>query len=168
MKLHKETQRCHRVEAFLLVGLFFVLSLAFCIKLILNTQIFSISMLMIGLGIVVVTSCILYYLLALRVDLSISESSIKYKYKLYPFVSEKKKIKWKDVEEAQVIETSFGSSLSGWGVHYNTMEKRVSVNGCNGLALRLKNGKSIFLGSQNLSSLRSALSNLDENQQVSF
>lgn len=164
MKLHTETQRCHRVEAFLLVGLFFVLSLAFCLKLILNTQIFSTYMLLIGLGIVTITSSLLYYLVALRVELSISESSIKYKYRLYPFLSEKKKIKWKDVEEAQIIETSFGSSMSGWGVHYNTMGKRVSVNGCNGLALRLKNGKNVFLGSQNLLSLRSALSSLGEEE----
>lgn len=160
MKLHTETQKYHRIEAFLLLGLFFILSCIFCLKLVFHSHEQPPYMLLVGGLALLATLVFMYYLLALRMDLSISQRTIKYKYRLYPFFFEKKKIRWEDVDHAKVIETSFGSSLSGFDVNFNLMEKRISLNGANGLEIELKNGNHIFLGSQNLSSLKSALQQL--------
>ncbi len=166
MKLHKETQKYHRIEAFILTAIFFILSVAFFIKTASHPEEYSTLMLLAGGGAIILSLAVFYYLTAQRVDLSVSESSIKYKYRVYPFLSEKRKIKWKDVEEARIVETSLGSSLSGFDVNFDMMEEKHSLNGTNGLALHLKNGSHVFLGSQNLSSLRSAISALEQNKAV--
>ena len=163
MKLHKETQKYDRFEAYFLLAFFILSGIALLIKLAFYTPDLSFTVLVMDLAVILISSGILYLLLNLRFDLSIGKSSIKYKYKISPFFTEKAKIKWKDVQEVKVVEGSPEASYSGHGVHFSTMDRRICLNGNSGLSLYLKNGKHIFLGCKNIDGVRNALSRLEEN-----
>ena len=74
----------------------------------------------------------------------------------FPFV--KKKIEWKDVKEAKVINYGF---VGGWGIRLFTDYGTVyNTRGNKGLALKLQNGKRLVIGTQREDELKSVIQKL--------
>lgn len=160
MKLYKEQQTFNRPEIYALVGLFIVLALADLIKLILYPEEPFYLIMGIDLGILALAGGALLLLLRLRMKVSISDKSIKYQ--LYPFHSHRHKIRWSEVDEARIVDLPLESAMSGWGVHFSLLEKRISLCGYRGLFLRLKNGDAVMLGCRHTDALRENLSDIPE------
>ena len=74
----------------------------------------------------------------------------------YPFV--KKKLKWADVKTFKLIDYGF---VGGWGIRFWTKYGTVyNVKGNKGLAIELKNGKKMLIGTQKPKELSTFLDNL--------
>ena len=67
------------------------------------------------------------------------------KIKFFPFTN--KEIKWEEIEQVKVINYGF---VGGWGVRFGTKHGTIyNTSGRIGLALELKNGKKLCIGTQN-------------------
>jgi hypothetical protein len=97
----------------------------------------------------------LWYLVNLRLSVSVTEKNISVQYS--PFSNKKHKIKWEDVEECEILSTKGPARTSGWGVTFDH-EKRFSLIGRSGLHLKTKDGDNIVIGARNLKGLRQAVS----------
>jgi len=63
----------------------------------------------------------------------------------FPFTN--KEIKWEQIEQVKVINYGF---VGGWGVRFGTKYGTIyNTSGRFGLALKLKNGKKLCIGTQN-------------------
>ncbi len=82
----------------------------------------------------------LFYFILIKIRIDKSEIHFQF----FPFVS--KHIRWSDVEKAGVIQYDF---VGGWGVRLFTKYGTVyNVKGNVGLALELKSGKKLLIGTQ--------------------
>ncbi len=88
-----------------------------------------------------------------RLDTRIDEKAIHMHY--FPFI--KKEISWDDIEEAEVLNYGF---VGGWGIRIWTKYGTVyNTKGKMGLALRLKNGKKLLIGTQEPERMKQVLLN---------
>jgi len=149
---YKEDQRFRRWDvlgfiAFLLALALFRFIEGFYLR---DWQEFSIAILCISL-----LGIALYFLLSIRLIIKIDEQKISYRY--YPLHLKKRKIKWEEIEQCELIDTPVASELSGWAVRFASDEKMFSVSGRRGLYLQLKDGREFFIGSKHLGELRNWL-----------
>ncbi len=153
--LFKEKQQFKRVEVIGLI-VFFMLGIAYKMisELIQPSNDFSlvmtVSLLMLG-----IFGLILKYLLALRLKLKVQENHLSFS--MPPLKKSKEKIKWEDVDSCRIIETPSITQWHGGNISFNH-EKRYSFNGRNGVHIITKNGTEYFIGSNNISNLREAVS----------
>ena len=95
---------------------------------------------------------ILFLLMTLKTD--IDQKAIKMSF--FPFV--KKRIEWKDVKKAEVINYGF---VGGWGIRLFTNYGTVyNTSGNKGLALELQNGKRLVIGTQKEQELSRIVKNI--------
>ncbi|MGK7390468.1 MAG: hypothetical protein ACNS60_08955 [Candidatus Cyclobacteriaceae bacterium M2_1C_046] len=70
-----------------------------------------------------------------------------------PFVY--KSIKWKDIEQAEVINYGF---IGGWGIRFGSKYGVLyNIKGNKGLHIKLKNGDQLVVGTQKEDELKDAL-----------
>ena len=93
----------------------------------------------------------LWYLVNLRLSVRVTDKNISVRYA--PFGGKKHKIKWKDVEECEIISSNESSRMSGWEVNFDH-ERRYSLIGRRGLHLKTKSGDNILIGARNLIGLK--------------
>jgi hypothetical protein len=75
----------------------------------------------------------------------------------FPFV--KKRIDWKDVKSAEVLDYGF---VGGWGIRLWTAYGTVyNVKGTKGIAIELLNGKKFLIGTQKETELREILEKIN-------
>jgi len=68
----------------------------------------------------------------------------------FPFIN--KKIKWNEIKDAKVIDYGF---VGGWGIRLWTKYGTIyNIKGKKGLAIELRNGKKILVGTQKEAELR--------------
>lgn len=97
---------------------------------------------------------LIWWLAKLKLKIAVTEKNIKFK--LSPLHAKKHYIPWKDIEECEIIKTSEAAQWSGKNITYNH-EKRYSLTGRNGLAIKTKKGEYFFIGCKNISVLRQTL-----------
>ncbi len=82
----------------------------------------------------------LFYFIMIKVKIDQSEIHFQF----FPFVN--KRIKWEDVKKAGVVKYDF---VGGWGIRLFTKYGTVyNVKGNEGLAVELKSGKKLLIGTQ--------------------
>lgn len=92
---------------------------------------------------------LLFWVMKLKTD--ITEEAISMHF--FPFL--KKTIPWSEISEAKVVDYGF---VGGWGIRIWTRYGTVyNVRGRMGLAITLKNGKKMVIGTQQASFLSAAL-----------
>lgn len=69
----------------------------------------------------------------------------------------RKEIPLAEIEKAEVTETTF---LQGWGIHHTSRGWLYNVSGFQAVVVRLKNGKTFLLGTDEPDRLRAALLNV--------
>jgi hypothetical protein len=152
-KLHKEKQYFNDKAVFGLLGLGAAAALGRGIfELFSNNSslVHSLGM----LAIACLLGAILYGLVQLKLKVTVSEKSIKYK--LYPFHAKAQKIRWEDVEDCCIVKTPKAAEWHGASVRYNG-ESRFSLAGRNGLRVKTKDGDKYFIGCSDVDGLQKAM-----------
>jgi len=91
---------------------------------------------------------------SMKLETGINNEMIKIRF--FPFVN--KTIIWNDVKSAEVLKYGF---VGGWGIRLGTKYGTVyNISGDKGLALELKNGKKILIGTQREEELRKVISQI--------
>lgn len=86
------------------------------------------------------------YLLSLRLVVVVDEKYVKFQY--YPWHYKKQKIALDDIKSVTAVETSLYAQYSGWNIQYGPRtQSSYTVNGQNGLEVKLHSGQTIFIGS---------------------
>jgi hypothetical protein len=103
-------------------------------------------------------STILALLLAvLRLDILIDHEGIKYRW--HPFFQKYTVIPWAKIETTTIRSFSALAEFGGWGLRYNFHETAYIMSGNDGIELKLKNKKRLFmLGTQQPALARQAIS----------
>jgi hypothetical protein len=97
------------------------------------------------------TLCVLLLFALMRLQTEIDQDGIRMKY--FPFV--RKKVSWKDIENATVLNYGF---VGGLGIRIATKYGTVfNTKGKIGLAIELKNGKKFLIGTQKEAELNAIL-----------
>lgn len=92
---------------------------------------------------------------SMRLKTEIDENEIRVYF--FPFL--KKRILWKDVESAEVINYGF---VGGWGIRYSAEYGTVyNISGNKGLAILLKNGKKLCIGTQKETELEKVVTKIE-------
>ncbi|MCC7467323.1 MAG: hypothetical protein IT261_13675 [Saprospiraceae bacterium] len=105
-----------------------------------------------GLGLMLLfDAALLFFFWSIRLVTEIDHHEIRLAYR--PFM--RRSILWSDVQKAEVVNYGF---VGGWGVRYSPQYGKVyNVNGKMGLALELKNGDKLCIGTQQPEDLEAAL-----------
>jgi hypothetical protein len=94
----------------------------------------------------------MFYFITLKTEIDQNEIRIHF----FPFF--KKQIRWQDIKNAEVIKYGF---VGGWGIRLGTKYGPVyNIKGKIGLALELKTGKKLLIGTQKEDELKDFLSGL--------
>ena len=90
----------------------------------------------------------------IRLDTEINENEIRVHF--FPFI--KRHVNWEDVKSAEEIKYRF---VGGWGIRFSTKYGTVyNIKGNKGLAIKLKNGKKILIGTQKEEELKKIVENI--------
>lgn len=97
----------------------------------------------------------LFWMMELRTRIDHEKIEIHF----FPFA--KKEIKWKDIAEAEVTNYGFAG---GWGIRSGTKHGTVyNIKGEMGLAIQLKNGTKLCIGTQKEDQLRQTIKEASRN-----
>ncbi|MFK8165709.1 MAG: hypothetical protein AB8H12_24890 [Lewinella sp.] len=100
----------------------------------------------------------MYWLISLRLKVSVSKKSIKYTMST-PLNKVSRKIKWKEVQDCTIVKTPKIAQWHGANLTYGA-ESRFSLSGRSGLSLTTKNGRRYFIGCDNVDELQRAMGKL--------
>lgn len=103
-------------------------------------------------------SILIWWLTKLKLKVVITDKFIRFK--MSPIHVKKHTIPWEEIEACDIVKTSAAAQWSGGNITFNH-EKRISLTGRNGLALRTKKGDYYFIGCKNIEELRKALEKID-------
>lgn len=153
-EIFKEKQRFHNWEV---IGLLAFLALALTYKFFdqqwihpaanpMSLTSYLILMLPLAAG--------LWYLLSLRLTVKVTDKYISLK--PANWMQKKRKIKWDEVEECEVLKTSPTAQWSGWNISFNH-EKNYSFSGRKGLHLKTKQGDDFLIGANKCEELERAV-----------
>jgi hypothetical protein len=109
---------------------------------------------------VVIPILLILFFLAMRLDTSIDEEGIGYRF--VPFHGTRRTIPWNEIAEVYVRQYSPLKEYGGWGIR-NSMGKAgmaFNVRGDMGIQLVLKNGRKILLGTQKPEEVKQVLQQL--------
>ncbi len=114
-------------------------------------------------GLVILLVCMLAFVLffwKIELRTSIDKETIR----IWFFPITKKEIKWKEVAQATIVNYGF---VGGYGIRLGTKYGTVyNTSGKTGLALQLKNGKKLCVGTQKEEELNKILKELSKQQKL--
>ena len=97
---------------------------------------------------------LIWWLRKLKLKVAITAKNIKFK--LSPLHEKKQSIPWKEIDECEIVRTTEAAQWSGGNITFNH-EKRYSLTGRNGLAIKTKKGECFFIGCRDILGLQHAL-----------
>lgn len=107
------------------------------------------------LALAVVLGGFMYWLVSLRLQVTVSDKSIKYKLST-PLNEVSQKIKWKEVADCRIVKSPQIAEWHGANLSYGS-ESHVSLAGRNGLEITTKDGQQYFIGCRKVDDLLAAL-----------
>lgn len=111
-----------------------------------------------NVGLIVFTVVVFAFIIFFRIiqlRTKIDEQDINIQF--YPLIN--KTIKWSEVKSANIVNYGF---VGGWGIRLWTNYGTVyNIKGNMGLALELKNGKKLLIGSQKIDDLKSYINSIN-------
>ncbi len=100
----------------------------------------------------------IWWLTRLKMKVVISEKGIKFK--LSPVHPKKQSIPWEKIDSCVIVKTPEAAQWCGGNITFNH-EKRVSLTGRNGLAIKTKEGENLFIGVKQVAGLRKSLNKVN-------
>ena len=152
-KAFKERQYFNDQMVFILLGAGFIGAIYGFIKAIVS-QYYSLFDLSVYAGIAAFMAISFWGLKRLQLKVSINEKRIKYK--LSPIHKESQKIRWEEVASCEVVKTPLAAQWHGGNISFGG-ESLISLTGRNGLSIKTKKGKRIFIGCKEVDDLRVSL-----------
>ncbi len=161
---YQELQRFNRWDAIALLAVLIVATVYSLGKYIFTGQIATMDPLTLGFIVLCLLGMVagMIYLLSVKMEIEVKGKSIRFKY--YPLQTKKQKIKFKDVEDFKIVKTPPAAAYSGWNVRYNTDEEFFSACGRTGIQLKLKDGKTFFIGCKRPEKLREIMTKVLRSQ----
>lgn len=99
----------------------------------------------------------IWWLIKVELKVTVNEKGIKFK--MSPNHATKRFIAWDEIESCDLVKTSELAQWSGGNITFNH-ERRVSLSGRNGLAIKTKAGKYYFIGSKDIDRLEETLAKI--------
>lgn len=156
-KLYKEKQRfLNRGYLYLLLALAASLAITIVIRGGLNPDISSgQSGLLPSLVVVSLISLALSFIFTLTIKLSLTPKGIEYK--MTPFHKGKRVIPWNNISSIRIVRTP---SNTVWQKDYNNymLQDKFTFTGRNGISIKTRGGRILFIGSSNIDELKDAIS----------
>ncbi len=152
-KLHKEEQRFNDKIVMVLLGTSVIGLLCAAVNILVTNPTSFLragTLLLVAIGL----SGWLYWLVKLELKVKISDKSIKYR--MAPFHTSNRKIKWKEVKACTIVKTPGIAQWHGANLSYGA-ESRFSLSGRNGLSITTKDDRKYFIGCRDVDGLRKAM-----------
>jgi len=151
--LFKERQHSKSKDEIVIVFLFLILSIFALAKQLMYWDGFDSKVI---LSIVLIASLTFWLkiLVTMKLKVSISEKSIKFK--MDAIQSKSQKIKWKHIDELSIVRTPLFAQWHGGNITFDRT-KKFTLSGRNGVSLTTKDGERYFIGSRRLDELENAI-----------
>lgn len=104
----------------------------------------------------------LIYFLKVKMKVKVDDKGVKYS--IYPWQNSKRKIKWEDVQNFEIVELPEQAALSGWTVQYGSRTRGWNMGNHRGLRIDLRNGEEYFLSIENLDDLEDILDKIFDHE----
>ncbi|HJW29776.1 MAG TPA: hypothetical protein VJ508_11120 [Saprospiraceae bacterium] len=140
---YKEEQRLRQWDFMALIGVMIIAGVVTLIEIVLKGAPNRNLLVFMALAILVLSG-LFYYLNSLRLITKYSEKSIKLS--MMPVGTVKRKIKWEDVVESEIVDTPRESRLTEWTNQLSSLDRVVSGKTSTCLHLKLKNNEEINIG----------------------
>lgn len=101
--------------------------------------------------IAIILGFVLWGIRQIKLKVSINDKRIKYK--MFPFHEKTQKIKWEEIESCEIVKTPYFAQWHGANIGLNR-ETFFSLTGRNGLSIKTKDGKCLFIGCKNMEQLK--------------
>lgn len=157
MTIFNESQRFSQVWLWVIIlGTSFIPVIGLYQQIVVGVPFGNNPMSDLGLAIMLLfEAALLYFFWSIRLVTEIDHHEIRLAYR--PFM--RRSIPWSEVQKAEVVNYGF---VGGWGVRYSSSYGKVyNVNGKYGLALELKSGSKLCIGTQRPEELKAALKQLN-------
>lgn len=148
---YQETQRLRQWDLMVVIGALILTGIFALIQVLLAGDANRNVLLLLSL-VILLLSGVFYYLNSLRLIAKYNEKSIKLS--MMPVGTVKRKIKWEDVVESEIVETPRTSKWDEWTNQLSSLDKVVSGKTDTCLHLRLKNNEEINIGCSNPGELK--------------
>ncbi|MFD0798067.1 hypothetical protein ACFQZJ_11375 [Maribacter chungangensis] len=98
---------------------------------------------------------VLYLFILFKLTTSIDERGISYQF--FPMQLQPKLLLWKEIEKVWTRQYRPLMENGGWGYKWGTSGKVMTVKGNKGIQIKMKNGKSLLLGTQKMKEAQAVL-----------
>ncbi|HUR31348.1 MAG TPA: hypothetical protein VMZ69_07935 [Saprospiraceae bacterium] len=156
---YKETQHLRQWDLMIVLGGLIVLGVTAMIQLMMNGQPSRNLVLVMALGILVLSG-LFYYLNTIKLIARYNEKNIKLS--MLPIGTEKRKIKWEDVERTEIVQLPAPSKLDSWNNLFSSLTGVITRSGDTCLHLKLKNNEEINIGCADRKQLEAFVQHLKE------
>lgn len=143
---YKEEQRLRRWDFLVVIGVMIIAGLVSLIQLVVSPNPSRNLLLFMALGILVLSG-VFYYINTVRLIAKYNEKSIRLS--MMPVGTVKRKIKWSDVVESEIVDAPKESKLTAWTNQLASLDKVVSGKTETCLHLKLKNNEEVTIGCSN-------------------
>lgn len=109
-------------------------------------------------GIVLINSTVLLLLLIFRLELTVSDDGIEFRF--FPFNWKFRNVSWKDIKSVSVRKYNPISEYGGWGIKGSQKNRALSIGGDWGLQVEFPDGKKLLIGTQKHTELEGVLFDL--------
>jgi|WetSurMetagenome_2_1015567.scaffolds.fasta_scaffold194421_1 hypothetical protein len=148
---YKEEQRLRQWDFLAVIGVMIIGGLVTLIQMVINGHPNRNLLLFMALGILILAG-LFYYINTVRLITKYNEKTIKLS--MMPVGTVKRKIKWADVLESEIVESPKGSKLNDWSNQLASLDKVVSGKTDTCLHLKMKNNEEIIIGCTNPAELK--------------
>jgi len=152
----KETQRYQNKIVLIVLGIACAIAIIAGIALLLAPQP-QIENAFFFFVLAIAIRALMWWLMKLKLSIAITNKCIKFKF--FPLHAKKHTIAWDDVENCEIIKAPEAAQWSGLNISYSH-ERRYTLNGRNGLAIKTKNGENFFIGCRDIMGLTQALNEM--------
>lgn len=98
---------------------------------------------------------VLYLFILFKLTTSIDERGISYQF--FPMQLQPKLLPWKEIEKVWTRQYRPLMEYGGWGYRWGKRGKALNIKGNKGIQIKLKNGKSLLLGTQKMKEAQAVL-----------
>ena len=156
---YKETQHLRQWDLMVLLGTLILVGVITLIQILMNGQPNKNLLLLMSLAILVLSG-LFYYLNSMKLIARYTEKSIKLS--MLPIGTVKRKIKWEDVVESEIVELPKASKWDEWNAVLAGLTSVTSRRGNTCLHLKLKNNEVINIGCADRKQLEQFVKNVKE------
>ena len=156
---YRDEQRLRQWDLLAIIGLMIVAGMISLIQVVRAGQPNQNLLLVMALGILVLSG-LFYYLNSLRLIAKYNEKCIKLS--MMPVGTVKRKIKWEDVVESEIVDAPKESKIHEWTNQLASLDKVVSGKTDSCLHLRLKNNEEILIRCSNPQELKEFVDHVKE------